>query len=69
MVTGAVNDYKVTDNRIAIRVGSAVSVKEGPVNVTWVHVGGGTSFALSGNRIAVYDGSCTSRKAWSVRCG
>ncbi len=55
-VTGQVDEYHVTDNRIGIRVGSTISIKDGPIGAPWTAIGNGSSFQMSPNRIALYDG-------------
>jgi hypothetical protein len=46
-VAGAVDDFRITDQLVAVRVGSTVSVKPGPLNTVWTTVGGGDSLGLS----------------------
>lgn len=55
-VTGQVDEYHVTDTRIGIRVGSTISIKDGPIGAPWTAIGNGSSFQMSPNRIALYDG-------------
>jgi len=37
----------LTDTLVGIRVGTTISVKDGPLNATWIAVGAGTGLAVS----------------------
>ena len=43
--------------RIGVLSGGQLIVKEGPLNASWLQVGGATSFKMSPNRLAIYNGS------------
>jgi hypothetical protein len=68
-VTGTVDEYEVTDNRIAIRIGTQIFIKDGSVGAPWVHVADGVSFEISPNRLAVYNGSALNVKDGNIYGG